>query len=640
MGLLHRWIILLVVFLLTISVPGRGDISEASILVTGAASLVGANLILELSRHGSKHIVAVDNFTAVSSIYTKRLRAELIKKHTAVETIANDACDALFMKTVISQRVFTHIVHLVRPTSTGIDCVMELADIVRINNLQVGQNPPRIFFRLPVSYNHRGNSSDFTHVVGNSQEYSIPPRHVSSTGLELFTVFGPLGNPEFAAKVFMGENISRITSRPHEKFVFVGDAVEGIMQLLVGGKHNGHTIYRVPKEKRISANTFHSVLQCLIHKGIDMNCEAVPSPRSSLSRSVAPVAIENIKKYVKWYIEHYTKLNPCVSECSHSNLCFNCTWKIPAEKSRKFTAKCDVVFYTVSTHSATSHLYYARKSNFGCNIAFIARNSILFQNITTSSPNEDKIIYRNWIVIDVNTNFSDYYRDARKPSRVPKLSPGLFFSTNVQYVVYGDTSIRPLISIKSLVERMVTNPISGEKAVFAAVRHYGLSTKSIFDEVNNVLKYAEVRPYVTLYPEKVKTFKTLCHSYQEIYKDLHFDNVFDGSLLVHEMRSKEAKEFRCNWYRQYQEWTDRDQLSGAFTIGMMNHQFSSSAGGKHAEWISIGIENERNIFLHILPQTEHPMYHPPHPTNIQHTESKTSYMYSKRQFKYTIRAHS
>ena len=101
-----------------------------------------------------------------------------------------------------------------------------------------------------------------------------------------------------------------------------------------------------------------------------------------------------------------------------------------------------------------------------------------------------------------------------------------------------------------------------------------------------------------------------CQSYQDKYTGLKFANVLDSSLLVHDLKSEVAKQFRCRWFREHQEWTDRDYLSLAITAGMMNYEFSAEEGGARAEWLGIGKHGGGAAYMHALPRNFHPLYAP------------------------------
>ncbi|CAN0415318.1 unnamed protein product, partial [Ectocarpus fasciculatus] len=120
--------------------------------------------------------------------------------------------------------------------------------------------------------------------------------------------------------------------------------------------------------------------------------------------------------------------------------------------------------------------------------------------------------------------------------------------------------------LKNVIQQMVAHK-KGGAAVFAAVRHPIRRTISVYHEAENVLvAHKYLRKSVTMYPEKVGEQMDAYKSYQLKNYGLKFDNVFDGSLIVHDLKSPAASQFRCRWYKEYYRWSDRDQLSGGFTL--------------------------------------------------------------------------
>jgi hypothetical protein len=100
-----------------------------------------------------------------------------------------------------------------------------------------------------------------------------------------------------------------------------------------------------------------------------------------------------------------------------------------------------------------------------------------------------------------------------------------------------------------------------------AVRHP--SSKSITNESHNILRALRKRKTVTRYPNLI-TYQTDYYNYYSMIKNISYNNVFDGALLLHNLQSKLSKQFRCMWYEQYQSWADRDQIPGPFAmINMM-----------------------------------------------------------------------
>eukprot|EP00605_Chrysophyceae_sp_TOSAG23-4_P002311 GSChrysophyteH1.ASY1.ANO1.2557.1 assembled CDS len=89
-----------------------GDLSLASVLVTGAAGFIGSHLTMDLIRKGCKSVVAVDNFGSYYDPSLKRVRSDLITSKTNIMVTEGDVCDSDLMKDLFLKNNFTHVVHL------------------------------------------------------------------------------------------------------------------------------------------------------------------------------------------------------------------------------------------------------------------------------------------------------------------------------------------------------------------------------------------------------------------------------------------------------------------------------------------------------------------------------------------------
>ncbi|CAM9611942.1 unnamed protein product, partial [Ectocarpus fasciculatus] len=178
--------------------------------------------------------------------------------------------------------------------------------------------------------------------------------------------------------------------------------------------------------------------------------------------------------------------------------------------------------------------------------------------------------YNNWKVVGVG-NLAPYYSDGRKSSRIPKLNPGRFFSPDVSYAFWMDTSIILWLPVKEIAAQFLGTG-SGKKAVLGATHHP--TSISIINEADHVMDaYHNKRRFVTLYPELLLQQKDAAEKYLSSYKDLRFNNVFEGAIFIQDMKSPLTQRFRRRWFREYQKWADRDQISGGFVVAMRNYEF-------------------------------------------------------------------
>lgn len=589
------------------------NLTVANVLVVGGAGFVGSNLIIALHKHGCKSISSYDIFDAESDIHIKRKRADRVLNLAKVTITEGDVCDPKF--NFNSLRKFTHIFHFgAIPQTSEPQCFDSvLAKIIKRNTTVL----PTVFYASPLygKGNVRGAKA-WTNLRDRFDRYGIP--------IALFllpTVYGPFDKPEsMISKLTMAaltDDTPQIGEWDTSSFIYIDDLIDWMILTIVK-KFDSFALYTFSGIPMSVSSVQKVISRCLNtpseapFDSLRQQGAAIMTTLQLPNLSVPKVFSigheyttfdRGIRAYTDWVIDYETRLTPCISECSYSRMCFNSSWDDAARISRSITAGCSTVVYTVSTQKKTTHLHPAPADNIGCNIAFINRNCTLYSNLSAFTSG-DVLQYRNWSLIPLS-GFDSYFTDPRKPTRIPKLNPGRFFVSNVSYAVYFDSAILLLKPLKDMVHYFISTPRT--KAVFAAVNH-PLRINSLFDEINNVQVYMKQRKYLTLTPQANEHYKSMAKAYQRKFPKMAFGVVFDGSLLIHDLRSIAARKFRCTWYRQYQQWSDRDQLSGSFTLGYLHYQQMKS--GKFSEWIPIGSNNNHLEYARVLPKKNHPLFWP------------------------------
>ncbi|CAM9123659.1 unnamed protein product, partial [Ectocarpus fasciculatus] len=575
-----------------------GDLSQATVMVTGAAGFIGSHLVMNLVKKGCRSVVAVDNFGAYYSVYLKRLRADLVTNTTKIKITEGDVCDINFMKSMFLAQSFTHVVHLaaqpgvrysfVKPLSyirNNIECFTVLMEQIRLSHETPRRAMPRVLYASSSSVyglNEKIPFSEEDPVLHPSNLYGATKRAdellahsyhhlygITTVGFRFFTVYGPRGRPDMAAALFTEGIMSGKTLTLYNKgellrdYTFVDDIVDGLTAAVARVENDKFMVYNLGNKKPVTTNTFLSLLEGYLGKKANVRYEdskadmAITFANTSLAAAnlefEAKTSIEEgLRRYTDWFKAHETSLMPCVAECSHSNMCFKSGWDEAAAESRQLTEQCKTVLYTVVTSTRPSELPAVPEGGVGCSFAFVNENSALLKQIGGGNAKRGK--YENWVVIPVG----DVFGDSKYPTKVPKMNPGKFFADNVQYAVYVDPFVALKVPLQQVVGKMVSKD-SGEKAAFAAVEQPSPRVRSVYDEFDTVYKLSKTRP--SAYSRKVEEHKLSCKSNQEKYTGLQFANVLDGSLLVHDLKSAVGKQFRCRWFREHQEWADRDHLS-------------------------------------------------------------------------------
>lgn len=243
------------------------ELNHKTILVTGAAGFVGANLVLRLlSDLEGAMVIGLDNVNDYYDVSIKEYRLAQIEKK-----VADSSCEWQFIrgniadKTLI-ERIFTEnaiqvVVNLaaqagVRYSITNPDVYVEANLIGFYNILEACRNHPvehlvyassssvygtnkKVPYSTddkvdnPVSLYAATKKSNELMAHAYSKLYNIP-----STGLRFFTVYGPAGRPDmayfgFTNRLLKGENIQIFNyGNCKRDFTYVDDIVEGVVRVM------------------------------------------------------------------------------------------------------------------------------------------------------------------------------------------------------------------------------------------------------------------------------------------------------------------------------------------------------------------------------------------------------------------------
>ena len=243
-------------------------LNNRSILVTGAAGFIGANLVMNLlNKVDGATIVGLDNLNDYYDVSIKQYRLNEIDKLASV----NPSCKWVFVKGGLSDKAlieqmfleyrFDVVVNLaaqagVRYSITKPDAYVESNLIGFYNILEACRHHPvehlvyassssvygsnkKIPYSTddkvdnPVSLYAATKKSNELMAHAYSKLYDIP-----STGLRFFTVYGPAGRPDmayfgFTNKLREGETVQIFNyGNCKRDFTYVDDIVEGMLRVI------------------------------------------------------------------------------------------------------------------------------------------------------------------------------------------------------------------------------------------------------------------------------------------------------------------------------------------------------------------------------------------------------------------------
>ncbi len=243
------------------------NLNNKTILVTGAAGFIGANLCMELLRTvPCAHIIGLDNMNDYYDVAIKDYRLQQIEALAASSDasftfVRGNIADRGLIDSLFAQHRFAVVVNLaaqagVRYSITNPDVYIESNIVGFYNLLEACRRHPvehlvyassssvygtnkKIPYSTedkvdnPVSLYAATKKSNELMAHAYSKLYNIP-----STGLRFFTVYGPAGRPDmayfgFTNKLLRGETIEIFNyGNCRRDFTYVDDIVEGVKRVM------------------------------------------------------------------------------------------------------------------------------------------------------------------------------------------------------------------------------------------------------------------------------------------------------------------------------------------------------------------------------------------------------------------------
>ncbi len=254
------------------------DLNNKTIIVTGAAGFIGANLVKRLLTDVPKAtIIGIDSMNDYYDVRLKEYRLDELSKYDRFIFIKGNIADKELIESVFEKYKPDVVVNLaaqagVRYSITNPDAYIESNLVGFFNILEACRNHPvehlvyassssvygsnkKVPYSTddkvdnPVSLYAATKKSNELMAHAYSKLYNIP-----STGLRFFTVYGPAGRPDmayfgFTNKLVNGETIKIFNfGNCKRDFTFVDDIVEGVVRVMQGApeKKNGEDGLPIP----------------------------------------------------------------------------------------------------------------------------------------------------------------------------------------------------------------------------------------------------------------------------------------------------------------------------------------------------------------------------------------------------------
>lgn len=291
------------------------DLKNKSILITGAAGFIGANVVMELLRTvESVKIVGLDSMNDYYDVSIKEYRLEEIDKLANKKStgkwifVRGNIADKNLLEELFVTYAFDVVVSLaaqagVRYSITNPDAYIESNVVGFYNILEACRNHPVQHLVYASSSSVYGMNSKVPYAVEDPVDnpvslYAATKKsnelmthayaklyNIPSTGLRFFTVYGPAGRPDmayfsFTNKLLKGDTIQIFNyGNCLRDFTYVDDIVAGVKHVMCNApeKRNGedglplppYRVYNIGNSKPENLLDFVDILQQeLINAGV------------------------------------------------------------------------------------------------------------------------------------------------------------------------------------------------------------------------------------------------------------------------------------------------------------------------------------------------------------------------------------
>lgn len=550
--------------------------------IFGGAEFVGFSMFMYLHKSGIKNVTIIDTFDNPSLIKSKRI--EILKDMMNADMLSTDSCK----KRINSFKNSFQIEFVIIDPRFDIlekddkNCFILFPKLLQNKKYRSKYDTKVIF----ISSNSNHDYMRKTLFAEYFEYYSI--KYID---IQIPSVFGPWGSEDKVYSIsykIINSLAFELHKNSKNQYEFIGDTVKRIGLNIVNNSSNDNihstNFYEIDDYQLVKFIEYRFNKSALVTFG-NKNLYSDIHENKTI-----PVSFQkNYDEFQSWIVLETNHDTYCSSECSQNEkLCVTSSYDLVIRESIYKTRFCETVVYTVIINKKVKLIHppsHPLTDMYGnsCYIAFISQDSPLGK----TSLHKHGV----WNLIRVN---DDSYFNSRKYSRIPKLSPGKFFSKNVLYAIYIDAKLQLNNDPYHFIDYLKQN-----NTVLVGVRHAFF--RSVFNEFQTILWANRSKQTYSLKRQNLK--------YSEIAKSKNysFNNLIEGSILMHNLKLENARLFRCKWFREYMNECDRDQTSFAYVLWKAAYDINQSLTSKQ-EWCPVSLNNKNQFeFVRLLSNKLH--YH-------------------------------